>query len=163
VAGASLGRRGPQAGTALMEFQPILPPARVAELTASGLWPNRLFSDALDAAAARDPNALAIVEHNGMTGWATRLSYAELQRHSVRLAAALAAHGVERGDVVAVQLPNWWHYAALYTACVRIGAVINPLMPIFRDRELEFMLGYAEAKVLVIPRTFPAFHYPPIP
>lgn len=36
-----------------------------------------------------------------------------------------------------MQLPNWWHYAAVYTACVRIGAVINPLMPIFRERELE--------------------------
>ena len=139
-----------------MDFQPILPTARIAELTASGLWPNRLFSDALDAVAIKDPEALAIVDH----GLARRITYGELQRHSVRLAAALAAHGVERGDVVAAQLPNWWHYAALYIACVRIGAVINPLMPIFRDRELEFMLGHAEAKVLVIPQAFRGFDYP---
>jgi cyclohexanecarboxylate-CoA ligase len=143
-----------------MDFQPILPRERVLELTGRSLWPNRLFADALDEAAASDPSALAIVDHNSMTGASTRMSYGELRQHSVRLAAALAAHGVERGDVVAVQLPNWWHYAALYIACVRIGAVINPLMPIFRERELEFMLGFAEARVLVVPRTFRGFDYP---
>ncbi len=50
---------------------------------------------------------------------------------------------MQRGDVVSIQLPNWWHFAAVHAACVRIGAVTNPLMPIFRERELEFMLGFA--------------------
>ncbi len=143
-----------------MDFQPILPDARIARLTASGLWPGRLFTDALDEAVASDPQALAIVDHNSMTGGSTRMSYGELRRRSVRLAAALAAQGVERGDVVAVQLPNWWHHAALYLACVRIGAVFNPLMPIFRERELQFMLGFADARVLVVPRSFRGFDYP---
>ena len=143
-----------------MDYQAILSPARRADLSARGLWLNRLFSDVLDEVAARTPDALAIVDHNSMTGISTRLTYAELQRVSVRLACALAAQGVERGDVVAVQLPNWWHYAALYIACVRIGAVINPLMPVFRERELEYMLGFAQAKVWVIAREFRGFDYP---
>ncbi len=143
-----------------MDYQAILSAQRRADLSARGLWLNRLFSDALDEVAARDPDAVAIVDHNSMTGVATRMTYGELQRVSVRLACALAAHGVERGDVVAVQLPNWWHYAALYIACVRIGAVINPLMPVFRERELEYMLGFAEAKVWVVPRAFRGFDYP---
>ena len=143
-----------------MDYQAILSAQRRADLSARGLWLNRLFNDALDEVAARDPDAVAIVDHNSMTGVATRMTYGELQRVSVRLACALAAHGVERGDVVAVQLPNWWHYAALYIACVRIGAVINPLMPVFRERELEYMLGFAEAKVWVVPREFRGFDYP---
>ncbi len=143
-----------------MDYQAILSAERRADLSARGLWLNRLFSDALDDVAARTPDALAIVDHNSMTGAATRMSYAELQRLSVRLACALAAQGVQRGDVVAVQLPNWWHYAALYIACVRIGAVINPLMPVFRERELEYMLGFAEAKLWVVPREFRGFDYP---
>ena len=143
-----------------MDYQALLSPQRSADLSARGLWLNRLFSTALDEVAARSPAAVAIVDHNSMTGNSTRMSYAELQRLSVRLACALAAQGVERGDVVAVQLPNWWHYAALYIACVRIGAVINPLMPVFRERELEYMLGFAQAKVWVIPREFRGFDYP---
>jgi cyclohexanecarboxylate-CoA ligase len=147
-------------GDPAMDFQPILPSARIAQLNAEGLWPGRLFIDALDEAAAAEPDALAIVDHNSMTGVSTRIGYGELQRRSIRLAAALAAHGVERGDVVAVQLPNWWHHAALYLACVRIGAVINPLMPTFRDRELRFMLGFAEARVLIVPRDFGGYDFP---
>ncbi|MCC6706693.1 MAG: AMP-binding protein [Gammaproteobacteria bacterium] len=143
-----------------MDYQAILSAERRADLSARGLWLNRLFSDALDEVAARTPDALAIVDHNSMTGASTRMSYAELQRLSVRIACALAAQGVQRDDVVAVQLPNWWHYAAVYIACVRIGAVINPLMPVFRERELEYMLGFAEAKVWIVPREFRGFDYP---
>ncbi|MEQ9225551.1 MAG: cyclohexanecarboxylate-CoA ligase, partial [Parvibaculum sp.] len=61
---------------------------------------------------------------------------------------------------VSCQLPNWWQFTALHLACVRIGAVTNPLMPIFRERELSFMLGLAESKILVIPRAFRGFDYP---
>lgn len=138
----------------------MLSPARIAEMARRQLWPNRLLCDYLDDAAARAPEAVAIVDHNSLTGSETRVTYGELAAISIRLACALDAHGVGHGDVVAVQLPNWWHYAALYCACNRIGAVINPLMPIFRERELEFMLGFAAAKVLVVAREFRGFAYP---
>ena len=67
--------------------------------------------------------------------------------------------GVGPGDVVALQLPNWWEFVVTALACGRIGAVVNPLMPIFRERELEFMLGFAEAKVLVVPASFRNFDH----
>jgi len=142
------------------KFEPLLTPARVNDMTARGLWLNRLVTDCLDDAVAAAPDSLAIVDHNSMDGSSTRLTYRELQQLTTRIAGALRALGVGRGDVVAVQLPNWWHYSAIYLACVRLGAVINPLMPIFRERELEFMLGLAEAKVLVVPREFRGFDYP---
>lgn len=138
----------------------VLPQQRVADMSAAGLWPNRLLCDYLDDAFAAAPAALAIVEHRAATGEDTRFTVSELHALSVRFACGLAQLGVRRGDVVAVQLPNWWHYAALYVACVRIGAIINPLMPIFRERELEFMLGFAEARVLVVAQEFRGFNYP---
>lgn len=45
------------------------------------------------------------------------------------------------------------------SACSRIGAVLNPLMPIFRERELEFMLKHGEAKVFVVPKSFRNFDH----
>ena len=71
-----------------------------------------------------------------------------------RVASGLRALGVERGDVVAVQLPNWWEFAAVHLACGRIGAAFCPLMPILRERELLFILGLCEAKVFVVPKLF---------
>ena len=53
---------------------------------------------------------------------------------------------------MAFQLPNWWEFIALLYACNRIGAVANPLMPIFRQRELRFMLGFGEARVAIVPQ-----------
>ena len=58
-----------------------------------------------------------------------------------------------------MQLPNWWQFTVLYLACSRIGAVINPLMHIFRERELSFMLAHGQSKVAIVPKTFRGFDY----
>ena len=123
-------------------------------------WPQRMLTDYFDDAVARHPDKAAIVDHNSMTGEATTMSYRQLQRLSRRIAGGLAAMGVENGTIVACQLPNWWQFVALYLACARLGAILNPLMPIFRQRELRYMLGFAEAKILVIPRFFRNCNYP---
>lgn len=138
----------------------ILSPQRIADMHAAKLWPNRLLCDYLDEAFETAPDDVAIVEHRAGTSEDKRVTVRELHALSVRFACGLSQLGVARGDVVAVQLPNSWHYAALHVACVRIGAIINPLMPIFRERELEFMLGFAAARVLVVAQEFRGFNYP---
>ena len=62
--------------------------------------------------------------------------------------------------MVSFQLPNWIEFLVLHFAATRIGAVSNPLIPIYRDREIGFMVGFAESKVLVVPREFRKFDYP---
>jgi cyclohexanecarboxylate-CoA ligase len=63
---------------------------------------------------------------------------------------------------VSMQLPNWWQFPALHLAALCLGAITNPVMPIFREREMSFMLRMAESKVLVIPREFRGFRYEPM-
>jgi cyclohexanecarboxylate-CoA ligase len=67
--------------------------------------------------------------------------------------------GVRPGDVIAVQVPNWWEFVVASLAAGRLGAVVNPLMPIFRERELAYMLGFAEAKILIVPKVFRGFDH----
>ena len=143
-----------------MTFDPILPQERIDAMVQAGLWDDRTIHDYMDAAVAANPDGVAITDFSSMTGRATTLSYRQLQRIGDRMALGLSTLGVGRGDVVAVQLPNWWHFAALYLACMRLGAAINPLMPIFRHREMGFMLNFAEAKVVVVPRRFRGFDHP---
>jgi cyclohexanecarboxylate-CoA ligase len=142
-----------------MRFDPILPPARVAAMKSQGYWRDRLLLDAFDARVAETPDKLAVVDSNSMTGESSRLTFRELARRVDRLAAGLVGLGVGKGDVVAWQLPNWWQFTALHLACLRIGAISGPLMPIFRERELSFMLGLAEVKVFVVPRAFRGFDH----
>ncbi|MBI5911861.1 MAG: AMP-binding protein [Betaproteobacteria bacterium] len=126
----------------------------------SGHWHDRTVIDYLDAAAAELPDKVALTDWNSVSARAATFSYRQIKRLSERLGAGLAALGVGKGDVVSFQLPNWWQFVALHFASVRIGAITNPLMPIFRERELVHMLGLAEAKVLVIPHRFRDFDYP---
>lgn len=58
-----------------------------------------------------------------------------------------------------MQLPNWWEFVAVHLACLRIGAITNPLMPILRHRELSFMIGHAESKVFIAPSSFRGFDH----
>ncbi len=142
-----------------MRFDPILPPGRVAAMKAQGHWRDRRLTDMFDQRVAEMPDKLALVDSNSMTGTSSRLTFRELARRVDRIAVRLAALGIEKGDVVAWQLPNWWQFTALHLACLRLGAISGPLMPIFRERELTFMLGLAEAKVFVVPRSFRGFDH----
>ena len=142
-----------------MGCDPILPAERVEAMVARGLWRGRLITDYLDEIVAHHPKRLALVAANGTAGDSVRLTYGALGRLADRLAVGLAGLGVGPGDVVSLQLPNWWQFTVLHLACVRLGAVTNPLMPIFREREFAFMLDLAESKVVVVPGTFRGFDH----
>lgn len=129
------------------------------EMIRVGAWNDNTLIDYFENALARSPHREAIISHRVADDSSTTLTYEELDQKATRIAAGLVALGVERGEVVSCQLPNWWQLTALHLACLRIGAVLNPLMPIFRARELRFMLAHAESRVLIIPKCFRDFDY----
>lgn len=142
-----------------MEFDAVLLPARRARMVAQGYWHDRTINDALDACLAACPDKLALTAVRVEGGEVKRFTYRELAGMADRIALGLARLGVGRNDVVACQLPNWWQFTLTYLACSRIGAVMNPLMHIFRERELSFMLQHGEAKVVIVPKAFRGFDF----
>ncbi len=142
-----------------MEFDPVLIAPRRAHSVAQGFWHDRTINDDLDACVASCPDKLALTALRAESGATTRFTYRELAAMADRVAIGLARLGVGRNDVVACQLPNWWQFTVTYLACSRIGAVMNPLMHIFRERELSFMLKHGEAKVLIAPTVFRGFDF----
>jgi cyclohexanecarboxylate-CoA ligase len=142
-----------------VDLQMVLPEGRIAAMRESGWWPDRLLTDYLDEAVARTPDAAAIVGFNSVRGRLETVTYRQLARYAERIALGLVDLGIAPGDVVSYQLPNWWEFTALHLACIRIGAITNPVMPIFRERELTFMLGLAEAKVVFAPASFRGFDH----
>ena len=133
--------------------------AHARAMRESGFWLDRTVDEYLAEAIDRAPDKLALVAHRADREDSRRFTYRELGDLVARAAAALRTLGVGPGDVVAVQLPNWWEFAVAALACGRLGAVVNPLMPIFRERELSYMLGFAEAKLLVVPKLFRGFDH----
>ncbi|MCC6433543.1 MAG: AMP-binding protein [Acidimicrobiales bacterium] len=127
---------------------------------ASGAWRTEgtFLNDFLEV-ADEQPDAVALVSYRSGVDEPLRLTYGELADRVDRIAGGLQAIGVQAGEVVAVQLPNWWEFPAVVLACARIGAVVNPLVPIFRHRELRFMLARTESRVAISPTTFRGFDH----
>ena len=142
-----------------MDFDAVLLPPRRADSVARGYWRDRTINHYLDACVAACPDKLALTAVRLDKGETRRLTYRELAALADRIAVGLSRLGVGRNDVVAMQLPNWWQFSVLYLACSRIGAVLNPLMPIFREHELSFMLNHGEAKLLIVPKRYRAFDH----
>jgi len=142
-----------------MEFDAVLIAPRRARSVARGYWHDKTINDELDACVARYPDKLALTAVQAESGKLTRFTYRELAAMADRVAVRLARMGVGHHDVVSCQLPNWWQFTVTYLACSRIGAVLNPLMHIFRERELSFMLKHGEAKVAIVPKSFRGFDY----
>lgn len=142
-----------------MEFDAVLLPPRRARMIAQGLWHDRTINQELDACLAECPDKLALTAVQVESGAVKQFTYRELARMADRVAVGLSRLGVGKNDIVACQLPNWWQFTVTYLACSRIGAVMNPLMHIFRERELSFMLKHGEAKVLIAPKVFRGFDF----
>lgn len=142
-----------------MEFDAVLIPPRRAAMVNAGHWRNLTINDALDACVRQIPDKLALTAVSLDRGSTRRFTYRELGAMADRMAIGLARLGVGRNDIVSCQLPNWWEFTLVYLACSRIGAVMNPLMHIFRERELSFMLAHGQSKVAIVPRQYRGFDF----
>ncbi len=121
---------------------------------AAGEWGADPLGSAFARTCAARAGAVALIDGG------RRLTFTEWDRLSAAAAHGLVQLGVRPGDVVAYQLPNWWEAAVLFVAAARVGAVVNPVLPMFRERELAFILRQSGATVVVIPGEFRGCDYP---
>ncbi len=102
--------------------------------------------------AGRRPKQLAI--HDLQTS--RKFTYADLNRRTDRLTAALAAMGIGKADRVALLMPNCAEYFELQFACGRLGAIMVPLNWRLTVPELEYILGDCAPKLLIHDKSFAA-------
>ncbi|PCI67505.1 MAG: cyclohexanecarboxylate-CoA ligase [Piscirickettsiaceae bacterium] len=139
--------------------KPILSSQRIQTMQRSGHWKDKTLLDAFDAHVAKQGDKTAVIAYLKDRDTKSSKTYQELSDLSDRLAAGLLKQGINKGDVVSFQLPNWWEFVVVYLACMRVGAISNPLMPIFREKELSFMLSFAESKLVIGPGIFKKFNH----
>ncbi|HET9652373.1 MAG TPA: acyl-CoA synthetase [Usitatibacter sp.] len=83
-----------------------------------------------------------------------RITYRELRERVHRFASVLAAHGIDRGDTVAIMAPNVPAMLEAHYAVPALGAVLNALNYRLDAATIAFCLEHGEAKVLVTDREF---------
>lgn len=97
----------------------------------------------LEKAAAKFAGARALILDD------RELTFAELDEVANRIGNVLRGQGVQKGDRVALLLPNGLPSIASFFAIMKIGAVINPLNPLFKGREITYIVNNSGAKVLI--------------
>ena len=132
-------------------FETMLDAGRVDEMSASGAWPDRLLDDRIDTWAAERAGEPVITDRFGTMTWG------ELGDEVDAASKGLLEIGVRPGVVVQLQLPNWRHFVVAATACDRIGAVVNPVAPIFRHNELTVMSDLGRPTVVITADSYRGF------
>ena len=119
----------------------------------AGLWLDRTLQSCFDETAQRMPEHVAIVAGE------RRISFADWADEARRVAAGLVRLGVRKGDIVTVQLPNWPELCVLQIALARIGAVIQPMHMVYREREIESMLRFCDSRAVILAGSYQGFDH----
>ena len=114
----------------------------------------RTLWELIEKRAEATPDARLVVDERGES-----LTFGGLREQAERTAAGLLAMGVHEGTVVSWQLPSWKESIVLVAALSRLGAVQNPILPIYREREVGFIVRQARSKLLFVPSEFRGFDF----
>jgi long-chain acyl-CoA synthetase len=106
--------------------------------------PDRPLTWLLDQAFHRFPNQTAILYYG------TRITYAQLSTQANRFAIALQRLGIQKGDRIALALPNIPQFPIAFYGALRAGAIVVPTNPLYTAPELQHQLTDAGAKAIVV-------------
>ena len=126
----------------MLPFEPALP------FTDKTLW------HLVERRASETPDAQMVVDERGYS-----LAFGDYRDSAERVAAGLYARGVQADSVVSWQLPTWIESMVLVAALARLGAIQNPLVPIYRAREVRFIVRQIAARFLIVPSVWRGFDY----
>jgi acyl-CoA synthetase (AMP-forming)/AMP-acid ligase II len=108
----------------------------------------------VDMRASATPDLVLIVDEQGRS-----LTSAEFRTESLRVAKTLRSLGVIAGHVVSWVLPTRIDALILSAALARLGAVQNPIVPIYRHREIEHIVAEASVDVLIVVPEWRGYDY----
>jgi acyl-CoA synthetase (AMP-forming)/AMP-acid ligase II len=117
--------------------------AMVERYTREGYWNDDTLITYLDRWARETPDKAAIRTAD------RDISYAELHAASRRLANSLLDLGVEKQDVVAIQMPNWPEFLIAYFGTMMMGGILATMHMPYRGREMEPLLEHGQAKAVI--------------
>src|ERR671924_783574 len=83
-----------------------------------------------------------------------RFSYREFDQAVNRTAAMLAAHEIDKSNVVSLLMPNSPEYTIAYFACWKLGALAGPVNSLLKEHETAFVMNNSEAKAILVHSEF---------
>lgn len=128
-------------------------PEIVNEYLKKGYWDHTTVYQLWERNAKKFADREAVVDSR------IRLTWKKAKEWIDALAAAFVELGIQKGQVLVIQLPNCAELCLLRVACERAGVICLPVSRTLRQREMEYILGKVEAVGIVIPYEFRGFNY----
>ncbi len=110
------------------------------------IYDARTFWDLLERRVAATPGRNMLLDTGGRA-----LTFADVKERAERAAAGFGAMGVGEGTPVTWVLPTRIETVVASLALSRLGAVQNPILHIYRDREVGFCIRQTEAELVLVP------------
>ncbi len=115
-------------------------------------FPDVPYDRLLRMAAERNPSRPAIIFHDLM------LTYHEIVSMVNSIANGLHELGIRKGDRICLCTGNRPEYAITINAAATLGAVVSPMNPLYKEREIAYQLENSEAKaILILRESLPLF------
>lgn len=125
----------------------------VRRAVAEGSWPQKTVAEFARERTQAHPSRTLITEAG------RQYSCSELYAGALRLACFFSSRGLVPGDVVSFQLPNWHEANIINLAAAMTGVVVNPIVPIFRDTEVGYILNDSGSKLVFVPQLYRRHNY----
>jgi len=135
----------------------------IKEWTEKGAWGTKTLIDYFKENVDKYPDEVCIVDpfnKEELVGFKPeRLTYREFDRAVDATAEGFLKMGIQKDDVIVVQIPNCWELAMLYLAITRAGALISPMPMQWRASEFEYIARLTEAKAFITVEEFHGFKH----
>ena len=116
---------------------------------ATGNAPNDL-RELLDQRAGAAPEKVFLFSESD----GRRFTYSEFDSAVNRAVSLLVAHGIGKGEVVSLLMPNSVEYIIAYFACWKLGAVAGPVNSLLKENEIAFVLNNSETRAMLVHSEF---------
>lgn len=135
----------------------------IREWTEKGVWGTKTLIDYFKENAEKSPDMVCLADppnKEALMGLPPeKLTFRELDKAVDATAEGLLAKGIQKDDIIMVQLPNCWELAMLYLAISRAGALISPMPMQWRQSEIEYIAGLTQARAFITVESFAGFNH----
>lgn len=107
---------------------------------------NKNLRQLLEKRAAKTPDKPFLFSETDDRVW----TYSQFDKAVNRTANMLRSHGIGKGDVVSLLLPNSAEYVIAYFACWKIGSIAGPVNSLLKPEEIKWVVQNSEAKLMLI-------------
>lgn len=119
-----------------------------------GDWGDATLLDFWQMSVLCFPEKKAVIDHQGFS-----CTYQELDERSGKLASFFLDQGICPGDFISFQIPGWTEFTIIYIACLKVGAVANPVLPCLRTKDIAYILQKCNSKIFFCPVEYRCFNY----